>query len=376
MASTEEHRYQPVTPTRSSSSTESSNAESAVTIPLMKDEGLEDYFQTEHRSLSWRANAVWANIVLGVVFVSSILLVLCWSLHTFLGHDRHIPAPSIPPTRLDKAYQPETDFDIVVSIYKEDPAAVNNTIAQVLSLASVSSNHRVLLYTKDEDANITALEAHFPTAEIIQLPNVGREGHTYLYHILNRWDNLARHTLFTQAVLDNFGEALHRIENYYVPETGMLGLSFASEVCDCHRCADPYWHDYSGVLAKTYEMANNRTCGWFMLSYKGQFISSAARIRGAGKEVYEYLHDGLSDPNSWAHQSEYIGAISEQADSMNAPALGFSLKRMWSGIMQCADLGVAARCPTMLSGFRRIGGKGEDCQCFDREPGKDFIGFM
>ncbi|KAF2170547.1 hypothetical protein M409DRAFT_51571 [Zasmidium cellare ATCC 36951] len=375
MASVEDHKYQPVTPTRTSSSMDSSHAESAVTIPLMKDEGLEDYFRTEQRSLSWKANAFWANIVLGVVFTCSVLLVLCWSLHTLLGHDRHSSASKTPPPRLDKAYQPETDFDIVVSIYKEDPAAVNDTISRILSLPSVPPNHRVLLYSKDEGADVAALQAQFPNAEVIQLPNIGREGQTYLHHILNRWDDLARHTLFTQAVLDNFGEALHRIENYYVPETGMLGLSFASEVCDCHQCADPYWHDSSGVLAKTYEMANNRTCGWFMLSYKGQFISSAARVRGAGKEVYQYLYEGMTEPDSWAHQSEYLGAI-QQPDSLNAPALGFSLERMWSGIMQCADLGVAARCPTMLSGWRRIGGKGEDCQCFDREPGEDFIGFM
>jgi len=33
----------------------------------------------------------------------------------------------------------------------------------------------------------------------INLPNVGREGHTYLYHIVSNWDNLAEWTVFVQG---------------------------------------------------------------------------------------------------------------------------------------------------------------------------------
>lgn len=35
----------------------------------------------------------------------------------------------------------------------------------------------------------------------IQLPNIGRESHTYLYHIINNWDNLPRTTFFGQGKL-------------------------------------------------------------------------------------------------------------------------------------------------------------------------------
>jgi hypothetical protein len=83
--------------------------------------------------------------------------------------------------------------------------------------------------------------------------------------------------------------------------------------------------------AKTYEMANhNSNCGWLLLSYKGQFIASAQRIRGSGKEVFEYLHRGMAEEDSWAHQPEYLGANNQgAADDMNAPALGYTLERMW-----------------------------------------------
>lgn len=98
-------------------------------------------------------------------------------------------------------------------MYDEDPAAVNSTISRILSLSSIPVHYRVLIYTKDEVVNLGALEEQFPYAQVLQLPKVGREGQTYLHHILNRWDDLACHTLFTQASVDNFDEVLHRIDN-------------------------------------------------------------------------------------------------------------------------------------------------------------------
>ena len=41
------------------------------------------------------------------------------------------------------------------------------------------------------------------TLEQRPLPNVGREAHTYLFHILRAWTDLADTTLFTQAGLDH-----------------------------------------------------------------------------------------------------------------------------------------------------------------------------
>ncbi|XP_033639675.1 uncharacterized protein LOC117300094 [Asterias rubens] len=40
-----------------------------------------------------------------------------------------------------------------------------------------------------------------------ELPNVGREGHTYLYHIINNYENLANVTVFLQGKIDNHGRS-------------------------------------------------------------------------------------------------------------------------------------------------------------------------
>jgi hypothetical protein len=55
-------------------------------------------------------------------------------------------------------------------------------------------NESILIYNKGED-NID----NFPENKIIKLPNLGREGGTYLHHIIANYDNLSDYTLFTQA---------------------------------------------------------------------------------------------------------------------------------------------------------------------------------
>ena len=57
-----------------------------------------------------------------------------------------------------------------------------------------------LIYNKGSKA------LEYQCENVVQLNNVGREAHTYLYHIINRWDYLADKTLFTQGnIADHIG---------------------------------------------------------------------------------------------------------------------------------------------------------------------------
>ena len=54
--------------------------------------------------------------------------------------------------------------------------------------------------------NKGAKELEYQCENVVQLNNVGKEAHTYLYHIINRWDYLADMTLFTQGnIADHIG---------------------------------------------------------------------------------------------------------------------------------------------------------------------------
>jgi hypothetical protein len=64
------------------------------------------------------------------------------------------------------------------------------------------------VYTKGPQANLNVPIAS--RASFHQLPNVGRESHTYLHHIVENYDRLADWTVFTQAGEPSFGYKGHR----------------------------------------------------------------------------------------------------------------------------------------------------------------------
>ena len=68
--------------------------------------------------------------------------------------------------------------ELVIARYNED-----------ISWSSNFKNIRKIYNKGDELAGF----------DCIQLPNVGREAHTYLYHIIHNWDNLAEQTMFCQG---------------------------------------------------------------------------------------------------------------------------------------------------------------------------------
>ena len=72
-------------------------------------------------------------------------------------------------------------FQIVVARYNED-------ISYLIPFANVC-----IIYNKGDD-NIPV-----EFTNIIYLPNIGRESHTYLYHIINNYNNIAHNTIFIQG---------------------------------------------------------------------------------------------------------------------------------------------------------------------------------
>jgi hypothetical protein len=303
----------------------------------------------------------WPSAQTMFLVITTIVWVHCLTnsyLTPFPQHNTH-------KLRLDTSYAPASAIDIVMSIYREAPSHVTDTFSLLNSLPSIGSKApRLILYTKDPAANLTLLQQQTNATKIIQLPNVGREGHTYLHHMISSWDDLAAQTFFLQASIHNPREFTARVRDYYTPQTGMLSLGFSGQSCECNDCGDRFgWQDHSSIVEETWKEVFNQTCGTqrLLLSYKGQFVASAARVRANEKAMYERLRDALQEPDSWAHSDEYL---QDRPDSLNAPYFGYTLERLWSVIMQCSDEQIAALCPTLLSGQRR-GGSKADCQCMD-----------
>merc|ERR1719421_935351 len=84
--------------------------------------------------------------------------------------------------------------EVVVAHYNED----------LSWLSRIPKDVRIHVYTKGTQTEKVASLAS------VTLPNVGRESHTYLHHIVDNYENLAPWTVFTQAGEPSFGYKGHR----------------------------------------------------------------------------------------------------------------------------------------------------------------------
>ena len=270
-----------------------------------------------------------------------------------------------PRTHIDRTYMPSGTFDIVVSMYQEDLDSVKRLTTEIRDIPSISRlAPQLFIYVKDEAADEATIREKTGADVVQKLENRGREGATYLHHITSRWDNLAEHTLFIQADVHNRRDFFYRIRKFYRPDTGMLSLGFAGVACYCDACSDRWgWRDDFALVSRAYETVSNTTCATALLSYKGQFIASGRRIRGAPLSFYQYLYDGLVDPEGWGHPQS---PETQFEDSLDAPYLGYTVERLWNILMQCSDMDVGWKCPSLISGWRTFG-KASDCQCLDSD---------
>jgi hypothetical protein len=77
------------------------------------------------------------------------------------------------------------EYEIVVARYNED-------ISWLLPYSPIT-----IIYNKGNDHPI------LNQFHVIQLPNIGRESHTYLYHIIQNYDHLAEKTIFFQGKIND-----------------------------------------------------------------------------------------------------------------------------------------------------------------------------
>ncbi|KAF2083953.1 hypothetical protein K490DRAFT_76185 [Saccharata proteae CBS 121410] len=268
--------------------------------------------------------------------------------------------------RLDWMYEPTSQLDIVVSMYKEPTWEVRSIVSALEEIPTVYNRHpRVIIYTKDPDADVLALQRETGAANVTKLPNVGRESHTFLHHILSNWNDLAAQTLFIQAEVHMVDAFLARIRDYYLPSTGMMALGYSGRTCDCNDCGDRDWHDTNpnNTIASVYQRVHNQTCDRALMSYRGQFIASARRIRAVDPAIYEELSRDLSEPESWSFKDEFRYDV-DRVNTVDAPQFGYTVERLWNILFQCSDPYVAWLCPSFENGISRWGSR-RDCQCFD-----------
>jgi len=279
--------------------------------------------------------------------------------------------PSTLQPSLDLAYTPSTDLDVVISMYKEPMSYIRSIMHLLHDVPYVAHRSpRLIIYTKNEDANLDEIRRETNASEVFRLDNVAREGSTYLYHIIRNWDTLAHQTIFTQAEMHDHHIVKGQLQTSFGPDTGMLGLGSEGKTsCDCNACEDKWdWREPANIIQDIYgSVSGNQSCDSILLSYKGQFAASARRIRGAPQSAYRDMYDALVDPTSWAHSKNYtdLHANYKDPNSLNAPYYGYTVERMWCVLLQCSDPDAASPPSTERQGAR-FANVVSDCMCFDR----------
>lgn len=161
-------------------------------------------------------------------------------------------------------------MDVVIARHTED-----------LGWASALGECGLHIYDKGGDD----VPGHTP------LPNVGREAHTYLTHILRNYDGLAEHTCFLQGnPADHLSVAVADLPKLDPGGWDFVDLSSLQVACNLHHCTHLLdWVVEELPLYETYRRIFLREHRDFTMVFGAgaQFIVSRAAILRHPREAYE-----------------------------------------------------------------------------------------
>ena len=173
------------------------------------------------------------------------------------------------------------NFKIVVAKYKED-------ISWTTSLPCI-------IYNKDSSVE---------DPQYITLPNIGREAHTYLYHIVSNYDNLDDYTIFVQGnPFDHSPNLLRNIQNIASANEfpDFMYLSEHTLSCSSHHGEFFYPVDKIPSIHEFHTFLFGETPARdFVFGAGAQFVVSKKLIQHIPKSVYEkLLEESSKDFTPW-----------------------------------------------------------------------------
>lgn len=187
----------------------------------------------------------------------------------------------------------------------------------------------IYIYNKCEnnDTSILKIQEQFSNVHVISLPNVGREGATWLHHMLRTDIELAHHNIMLQGKAEtkrsqirSFLKSLSQAPNvlHFMDLSRHPAKPRArSRVCWSlnHFCARDYNFTELCDFCQTYS-STGRSCAEAIPTLRGEFYVSALAIRRnilARRPLFENLLDILNREND--------------------PSFGHHLERCWGEVL-------------------------------------------
>ena len=286
-----------------------------------------------------------------------------------------IQAPAAVPDSQTPA-TPNPQFDVVIAHYSEEPYYIKVWTDSLRSIPYMQElGVRIIIYTKGS-MKLAAIKEASGADEVIQLPNVGREGGTYLHHMLSVYEDPPQFTLFAQAKLkkaqeEGSGEMKewlqNRLRTKFDHNTGFMSMDRKHDVCYCGHCTDMGRDDFYPLWPQIYSMLQGNLCQRLeghVLSFNGHFIVSRKRILARSRETYQYLQALVDAPEDhWIHsEPEPKWFEKDKGKSIPSnPKFGHTLERLWHTIFNCDDPEKVVDCD--MKGMKPEGPGG--CSCRD-----------
>ncbi|POW13014.1 hypothetical protein PSTT_04026 [Puccinia striiformis] len=350
-----------------------------------------------HRSSRRSKKDHWQTLFRSIAFgpiIALLILKLVWQSQT------GIPMTEIP----SGTSRPAGSVDLVFSYYNEPLSRFFEAVDHVRRLSVLSlQNPRVIVYVKHPEVSLVNIANVINADEVIRLNNVGREGGTYLAHILKHYNStllkdsqgriirggisspeileraefgierilsspavhgLADHTVFMQPEISWHWIAKPRMDLFDPNSTGFLSFGpYLVSVCgqdglgngNYERMRDIYTMFYNSFCPPTGQLA----------SYAGQFVVSKKRILSKRYEQYSKMRELLEAPKDhWIHSEggwlKWKGATdtgpATNPTGPQAPFLGHALERSWPVIFGCTNPDIAASCPDEINDKLNLGG--------------------
>ena len=287
----------------------------------------------------------------------------------------YIQAPAaVPNSRTPATSKPQ--LDVVIAHHAEEPYYIKvwtNSLRSVPYMQELGM--RIIIYTKGSMEPAAIKEAS-GADDVIQLPNVGREGGTYLHHLLSVYDDPPHFTLFAQAKLkkgqeEGSGEMTKwlqdRLRTKFDNETGFMSMDRKHDICYCGHCTDMGRDEFYPMWPQIYSMLQGKVCQRLeghVLSFNGHFIVSRKRVLARSRGTYEYLQALVDAPEDhWIHsEPEPKWFDKEKGKSIPSnPKFGHTLERLWHTIFTCDDPANVVDCD--MKGMKAEGPGG--CSCKD-----------
>ena len=280
----------------------------------------------------------------------------------------------VPNSQIQVATNPQ--FDIVIAHHSEEPFYIKVWTDSLRSIPYMQElGMRIIIYTKGS-MELAAIKEASGADDVIQLPNVGREGGTYLHHLLSVYDDPPRFTLFAQSKLKKGQEEgtgkmtqwlQDRLRTTFRNETGFMSMDRKHDICYCGHCTDMGRDDFYPLWPQIYTMLQGKVCQRLeghILSFNGHFIVSRKRILARPRNIYEHLQAFVDAPaDHWIHsEPEPQWFERDKGPSVPSnPKFGHTLERLWHTIFTCDDPEQVIDCD--IEGMRPEGPGG--CSCKD-----------